>query len=176
MTIFTNILNAFTGGTTGLAGDVMTAIEKYFPPDMDPTAKAQMQLSLQNLELQKTIAANQAISDAEKDVDSRISMYEGTAADLKGIPFLGPLLLTLRGIQRPAWGFATLYLDYGVFSGLWKLTDPIVSNAFWIVNFLVLGFLFGERAVTNVMPFVTNMLVQKNASAASTLTVTSTKN
>jgi len=89
-------------------------------------------------------------------------MYEGTASDLKSIPVLGAVMLFLRGSQRPVWGFATILLDYQVFSASWKLDDPIISNAFWVVNFLVLGFLFGERAVTNIMPFITNMIQAKN--------------
>ena len=28
-----------------------------------------------------------------------------------------------------------------------------LQSAFWVINFLVLGFLFGERAMRNVMPF-----------------------
>jgi hypothetical protein len=166
MTIFSKILDVVTGGTSGavsgIAGGIMDVVTKYFPPDMTPEAKANLQLALDNFQLQKELQTQAAIAQAEKEVDDRIAMYEGSASDLKTIPYLGALMLFLRGSQRPVWGFVVMYLDYGVFSGMWKLGDPIVSNAFWILNFLVLGFLFGERAVMNVMPFVTNMIQVKN--------------
>jgi hypothetical protein len=148
-------------GTSGLAGQVVGAIEKYFPPEMTMEQKLNIQIQLNTIEVQRQTAANAAQQEAEKDLNDRIAMYEGTASDLKSLPLLGNVMLFLRGAQRPVWGFACLYLDYGVFSGLWKLTDPMVSNAFWVVNFLVLGFLFGERAVMNVMPFITNMIAAK---------------
>jgi len=158
MSFFDALANAATGG---LGQTILEGIKAYLPPDMSPEQKAQLALAAQNIELQKSVEFSKAQQEAEKDLSDRIAMYEGSAADLKGIPYVGTLMIFLRGAQRPAWGFATLYLDYGVFSGLWKLTDPVVSNAFWIVNFLVLGFLFGERAITNVMPFFTEMIKAK---------------
>lgn len=166
MTIFTNILSALTGGGSDAAGSLGTglvkAIEDYFPPNMTAEQKANIQLAADNFALQKTIQLAALTDAAEKEMDSRIAMYEGSASDLKAIPILGPVMLFMRGAQRPVWGFATIYIDYAVFSGLWKLTDPTVGNAFWILNTLVLGFLFGERAVTNIMPYVTNMVAVKN--------------
>lgn len=162
MSILGSIIDSFTGGAGGLAKDVVDTIKQYYPPEMTPEQKLQIQLAVEQMANAKTLAAVQAQQQAEKDLNDRIAMYEGTASDVKSMPFIGPILVTLRGLQRPAWGFATLYLDYGVFSGLWKLTDPVVANSFWVVNFLVLGFLFGERAVMNVMPFVTDMLATKN--------------
>lgn len=166
MTIFSNILSAFTGGgsdaATSIGTGLVKAIEDYFPPNMTPEQKANIQLAADNFGLQKTIQLAALTAAAEKELDDRIAMYEGSASDLKAIPILGPIMLFLRGAQRPVWGFATIYIDYAVFSGLWKLTDPTVGNAFWILNTLVLGFLFGERAVTNIMPYVTNMVAVKN--------------
>jgi len=159
MSFFAGLAEIATGG---LGKVIVDTIKDYFPPDMSPEQKANIQLAAQQIELQRTIAFNQAQNDAEKTLNERIAMYEGTASDLKAIPFLGALMLFLRGSQRPVWGFATILLDYQVFSASWKLDDPIISNAFWVVNFLVLGFLFGERAVTNIMPFITNMIQAKN--------------
>lgn len=152
------LVDVFAGG---LGGKIVDAFQKYFPPDMSPEMKAQIALEAQNFELKVTMEANRAREEAEKSINERIAMYEGSSSDLKGIPFIGPLMLLLRGSQRIAWGFGTLLLDYNVFSSNWKLIDPVISNAFWIVNFLVLGFLFGERAVTNVMPFFTRMIEAK---------------
>jgi hypothetical protein len=155
MGLLDSLANAATGG---LATQVIGAVEKYFPPDMTPEQKANIELAAQNMELQRTKQFTDAQNDAEKALNERIAMYEGSASDLKSVPYLGALMLLLRGMQRPVWGFATLWINLQVFSGAWKLTDPIISNSFWVVNFLVLGFLFGERAVTNVMPFITNMI------------------
>jgi hypothetical protein len=58
-------------------------------------------------------------------------------------------------------------MDFMVFSGQWPLTGSTTQNAansldlqsaFWVINFLVLGFLFGERAMRNVMPFFQNRI------------------
>lgn len=167
MGILSGVLSVLTGGTsdgvTSLGTGLVDAIKSYFPPDMTPEQKANIELAAQNFGLQKQIEAAKEINDAEKALDDRIAMYEGSASDLKAIPYLGALMLFLRGAQRPVWGFAALYIDYMVFNGSWKLEGQVIPNAFWVINFLVLGFLFGERAVTNVMPFVTNMIATKNS-------------
>lgn len=158
MSFFGGLLEVATGG---LGKTIADTIVKYFPPDISPEQKANIELAANQIELQRSIAFSAAQNESEKTLNERIAMYEGSAADLKGIPILGALMLFLRGSQRPIWGYATVLLDYQVFSGVWKLSDPIISNAFWVVNFLVLGFLFGERAVTNIMPFITNMIQVK---------------
>lgn len=176
MTVLSTIASIFTGGASdgaeSLGTGIVKAIEDYFPPNMTPAEKASIQLAADNFGLQKQIQLAALTTAAEKEVDDRIAMYEGSASDLKAVPILGPLMLFLRGAQRPVWGFATIYIDYAVFSGLWKLTDPTVQNAFWILNTLVLGFLFGERAVTNIMPYVTNMVAVKNTTAPQDVSVT----
>ena len=99
--------------------------------------------------------------EASRATTERAGQLEGTAADLKAMPVLGPIMLFLRGCQRPAWGFGTLYIDFRVFEGTWKLQEGPIESAFWIVNFLVLGFLFGERAVQNMAPFISQMLAAR---------------
>lgn len=158
MSFLTELANVATGG---LGQVVMDGIKAYFPPNMSEEQKANIQLTLQNIELQRAAQFSAAQHVAEEDMNARIAMYEGSAADLKAVPYLGALMLLLRGAQRPVWGFVAIYFDYGVFSGMWKLEDQMVSNAFWVVNFLVLGFLFGERAIMNVMPFITQMIQAK---------------
>ena len=78
--------------------------------------------------------------------------------------WLGRIVIFLRGAQRPIWGYFVLVMDIMVFSGRWNLVKLAeqtktasmvdIQSAFWIINFLVLGFLFGERAVKNVMPLL----------------------
>lgn len=166
MGVLSGLLDALTGGaSTGAAtlGDtIVGAVKAYFPPSMTEQEKTNLELAIQNAALQQRIADAKLVQDAEKDLNDRIAMYEGTASDLKSVPYFGALMLFLRGSQRPIWGFAAMYIDFMVFNGSWKLDGQIIPNAFWIVNFLVLGFLFGERAVTNIMPFITNMIATKN--------------
>ncbi len=91
---------------------------------------------------------------------------EGTEKDLLQIPVLGRIMLFLRGCQRPIWGFVILYIDLCVFSGKWELTEgSTTESAFWVVNALVLGFLFSERAVKNVMPRVDSMIKAKKGAS-----------
>lgn len=160
MSFFSGLAEIATGG---LGKTIIETIKEYFPPEMSAEQRANISLAATQLELQKAREFSDAQRAAEEALDARIAMYEGTASDLKSIPILGALMLFARGAQRPVWGFATMLLDYQVFSGAWKLEGDIIPNAFWVVNFLVLGFLFGERAVTNVMPFITNMIQAKNA-------------
>ena len=104
----------------------------------------------------------EAAHQAEAEFNGRIKDLEGTAADLKTIPVLGPVILFLRGCQRPAFGFFTLIMDWLVFSGAWTiLSGSRLESAFFTVNLLVLGFLFGERAVKNVMPLFERMMERK---------------
>lgn len=97
----------------------------------------------------------------------RIREMEGTASDLKSAGALGKVVLFLRGVQRPLWGFSLLYLDFMVFSGKWELQPslggiaasvagnlPSLESTFWMINMLVLGFLFGERALKNILPTI----------------------
>ena len=164
MGFFEGLAEAATGG---LGKTILEGFKSYFPPNMSEEQKANIQLAAQQIELQRTIEFSRAQNDAEKTLNERIAMYEGSAADLKGIPILGPLMLFLRGSQRVCWGFAAIYLDFMVFSNTWNIEKEIIANAFWVLNFLVLGFLFGERAVTNIMPFLTNFMQAKQAAKES---------
>ena len=142
--------------TNLLGGSVFKEVKElamaYFPPDMSPEKKLEFELKSTELANQRLRDIDAAIASAEKDLNDRIALTEGTASDLKAMPVLGPIMLFLRGSQRPTWGFATMYIDYMVFSKEWVITDPAISSAFWMINVLVLGFLFGERAMKNVMP------------------------
>lgn len=157
MGLLDGVLNAVTGG---LGSDIVKAVASHFPPDMSEEQKAAVKLAADNLELQRMVQATTAMGDAEKSLNERIALYEGTASDLKGVPYLGALMLFLRGAQRPIWGFATIYLDYLVFTGQADkaMANPTTASAFWVINVLVLSFLFGERALTNLMPLITQMM------------------
>lgn len=147
--------------TGGLADTVMSGITKYFPPDMSDEQKASVNLELQRIELEKQASVNKAVADAEKSINERIAISEGTAKDLMALPIVGRLLIFARGAQRPVWGFSTMYADYMWFSGQWSGLTQQQESSLWVINLLVLGFLFGERAVQNVAPLIAQHFVKK---------------
>lgn len=152
MDILTSIGN-FLGG--GIFKTITDTVMAYLPPDMSPEKKAEIQLAATKQDAENKIALmNQAFA-MDVEFNKRIADLEGTASDLKSLPIIGPILLFMRGAQRPVWGFATLFLDYQVFSAGWNLADGSqAASAFYIINILVLGFLFGERAIQNVLPML----------------------
>ena len=119
----------------------------------------------QKVELER-IAAQREKDDAAADLEGakttteRAAALEGTASDLKCIPVLGPLMLFARGAQRPLIGYGTMYMDYMWLSGAWKL-DDMQSRVAFLVNLLVLAFLFGERAVKNLAPLIADLMASK---------------
>lgn len=158
MSIFSKIGEVLTGN---LAGTIVDTVKDYFPPDMSDEQKAQLNLSLKRLELDKEQEVNKAIAEAERSLNERIEQHEGTAKDLLALPFVGRIIIFARGCQRPVWGFGVMWADVQWFSGQWgSLTDQQESTL-WVINLLVLGFLFGERAVKNVMPLVSQYMGKK---------------
>ena len=83
-----------------------------------------------------------------------------SAEDLNAIPVLGKLIIFLRGMQRPFWGFGVFYLDNRWFFSVDEFTDR-QEITLLVINLLVLGFLFGERALKNLMPLFTKLLEAK---------------
>ena len=142
----------FLGGST--AGKVVDAVAGYFPPSMSESEKANLKLAVDREVREHDRQAAELARQEAQDFNRRISDLEGTASDLKAVPFIGPVVLFLRGVQRPAWGFGALYLNAMVLSGHWTLATPAMENGYNAITWLVLGFLFGERAIKNVMPFV----------------------
>lgn len=153
-----NLLSKLTDIVGGsLFKEVKDTVMAYWPPDASPEQRAQMEIKLAEIAAAKTLAANNAIAEAERGLTDRIATLEGTASDLRAVPIVGPLVLFLRGLQRPVWGYATLYADGMWFMGKWVLNQQ-QESAMWVINMLVLGFLFGERAVQNLTPFITEMM------------------
>ena len=147
--------------TGGLADKAYKVVKDYFPPDMSDEQKAQVKLQLEKLQLEKQVEANRALLDAEKSVNERVAQLEGTAKDLLGMPVIGRVVLFARGCQRPAWGFGVMYADLMWFSGQWVDMTQQQESALWVINLLVLGFLFGERAVKNVAPLLVGVFEAK---------------
>lgn len=134
----------------------------YWPPEVPPEKKLELQARLNEIELTKARQIDQAIAEAEQRITERIALTEGSAQDLRAIPIVGPVVLFLRGLQRPVWGYATLFGDAMWFMGKWQLNEQ-QESALWVINFLVLGFLFGERAVQNVAPLIAEIMSKRRA-------------
>ncbi len=114
-------ISDLVGGS--LFGGVKDLITDYFPPDMNPQQKADLQEKLDRLEMERTTALNAALADAEKTLNQRIAEQEGTASDLKQLPVIGRIVLFLRVLQRPLWGFFAMYLDF-----YWFTTNPLFTE------------------------------------------------
>ncbi len=154
MDIFSKIAGFFAGGD-GLAKTISDTVMAYWPPDMSPEKKVEAQLAVSAQSWQREKEGLVLAHEMDKEFNQRIKDLEGTAADLKSIPFFGNILLFLRGSQRPTWGFTTMYMDFMWISKGWDVPENSQKGlALIVINVLVLGFLFGERAIQNVMPYI----------------------
>lgn len=158
MSVLGKITDFLSGG---LGSSIVDSVKEYFPPSMSEQEKAELSLRISNAADQKEIKLMQLANESEKEFNDRISELEGTAQDLKSIWLLGPLVIFIRGCQRPVWGFSTLYMDYKVFSGSWGTLSEYQEQSLWIINLLVLGFLFGERAIKNLLPLIERIIKVK---------------
>lgn len=159
-------MNFLTGLTdllgTSLFKEVKDAIKEYWPPDISPKERLEAQIRIDAAETAKLQQINAALAESERMITERVTLLEGSAQDLRAIPLIGPLVLFLRGLQRPLWGYGTMYADCMWFMGQWRLNEQ-QESALWVINFLVLGFLFGERAVQNIAPLITEMMAKRRA-------------
>jgi len=159
MNILSNIINSFGGSIIKEGFDIVKA---YFPPSMSDVEKANAQLAYERFIHEKQKEADSNALQADQEFNQRIKDMEGTASDLKTIPILGHAIIFIRGAQRPIWGLFTLYADYMVFSKGWDLSaEPELRSMLFAINVLVLGFLFGERAVKNILPFIKEFVGKK---------------
>lgn len=150
MGIFTKVADMFG---SSLVKEGLEVVKTYFPPSMSDKEKKEAEMGFMAFAHKKEMELKDRANEADAEFNQRIKDLEGTAKDLKTIPIVGHVVLFLRGLQRPLWGFFTLYADYQTFSGIWVL-DKQQKAIILAINLLVLGFLFGERAVMNVAPFV----------------------
>lgn len=158
MSLLDRISGLFGGS---LVDSVLDTVKAYFPPGMTPQQEAELKLELERLAFEKQKQADAMMADAERQMTERISLLEGTATDLRSVPFIGPIMLFMRGAQRPVWGFAVLYSDIMWFSGKWGVMTAQQESALWVINLLVLGFIFGERAVANLAPVIADIMTRR---------------
>ena len=85
-------------------------------------------------------------------------MRELSTQDLENTGVWGKFMIFFRGSVRPVWCYSLLFIDYMVFSGSWQIKeDSIIERTFFLINILVLGFVFGERVIRNISPFIIEM-------------------
>ena len=142
----------------GLGTAIVDTVKGYFPPSMSEADKAELSMRINEAANKQANEAARIVNEERAEFNLRIKDMEGTASDLKSIPFIGPLVIFLRGCQRPVWGYSTLFMDFMVFSDQWGTLTETQESALWIINLLVLGFLFGERAVKNLMPLMERLV------------------
>lgn len=135
-------------------GEIKDVVMSYYPPELSPQKKAELQTSLQKMLHEKEMQANEMLNRQAELLNKRIAEQEGTAKDLKALPVIGNIVIFLRGAQRPVWGFATLYMDYKWFFVAGNEFTEQQQTALIVINVLVLGFLFGERTLKNLEPLI----------------------
>ena len=134
---------------------------------MSDAEKKAMEVEIMKVTNKTQIDMMSAWNEQEKQFQGFVNEHEGTASDLAQLGWVGKLLIGLRGLQRPVWGFGTLYLDYQVLSGGWNLTSFNLDgiNQAWpivlLINGVVLVFLFGERAMKNLAPLLNSLFSKK---------------
>lgn len=158
MNILSKVIDSFGGSIIKEGFDIVKA---YFPPSMSNAEKASAQLAYERFVHKKQRDAGNDALRVDQEFNQRIKDMEGTAADLKTIPILGPIIIFLRGSLRPFWGWFCAYADYKVFSGSWVLDSPEYRQTLFALNIMVFIFIFGERAVKAVMPFLKGFLGEK---------------
>jgi len=87
---------------------MLDTVKAYLPPGMTPQQEAELKLELERLAFEKQKQADAMLADAERHVTERISLLEGTATDLRSVPFIGPIMLFMRGVLRGRCGGSQL--------------------------------------------------------------------
>lgn len=160
-------LPAILGSLKGLlAGDGLIAkglefVNERWPADMSEEQKAQMNLVVKDMLHKQKMELTEAAREDEAQFNARTIALEGTASDLKTIPYLGGLIIFLRGAFRPVFSYMTMYFDFIYFvddTATWTDRQEALLLA---INLLVLIFFFGERAMKNVLPLIMNVFAPK---------------
>lgn len=147
------------GGQVGEFLDKGAGIVDRFVRTADE--KAEFRKDWERLKAEASLKTQALAHEVQTEFNNRIKELEGTASDLIAAGLLGKIVLFMRGAQRPLWGYGVMYLDYMIFSKAWMIEDEQIKATFWVINLLVLGFLFGERAVKNVGPIIKDVMKKK---------------
>lgn len=124
-----------------------------------PEAFLQFKAQMAEHALEMARLEAEAAREAERNTTERAKSLEGTATDLLQAGLLGRAVIFVRGAIRPAVTIGLGYVDVMVFSNRWQLPpDSATDSAFWIVNAVVFGFWFGERALQNAAPVLAQVM------------------
>lgn len=146
--------------TGGFGVKLLDTVKGYFPPSMSDKEKTDLELVIMKATQAQEVQLLALAQSADAEFYSRIKDMEGTAAEIKGIPFIGPAIVVVRSMLRPFISIFVVLLDYQIFSGAWAWNVEL-KPVFVALNILVLGFWFGERMVKNVMPLFTKFMESK---------------
>ena len=152
---------ALLGGEGGgLIGKGLEFINERWPPDMSEEQRKQMEIVVKDMLHKQEMEIREAAAQDEALFNERTIALEGTAKDLAAIPFIGSIVIFLRGAFRPLFAYFTLYADYiYLIQGMsWTERQETLLLA---INLLVLVFFFGERAMKNVMPLIVKVFAAK---------------
>ena len=151
-----NILGKVTGvfSGDGALNDLANIADRFIETGEE---KREFQLEVQKWAHEKEMQINNAANEAATVLDKRINEQEGTAKDLLQAGWLGRIVIFLRGLQRPVWGYSTIYFVWRYYIGGLEHTQQNYNLTLTLI-LLVGGFLFGERAIKNVAPFIKDML------------------
>jgi hypothetical protein len=162
-----NSMGFLKGLMSFLKGDfvknAMDFVNTRWPPNMSESDKAQMELVITDMLHKQAMDLAAVAQKDEAAFNQRIVDLEGTAHDLKSIPFIGALIIFLRGAFRPMFAYMVAYVDWLYFTtdtAHWPEQQQTLLIA---INLLVLAFFFGERAMKNVMPLITSAIAAKVA-------------
>lgn len=151
MGVFSKVLNYFTGDAGGV---ILEKAVDLLPDNMSEVEKQEFKIKFMETIHKQNVEIIELAQNDTESFNERIRGLEGTASDLKGFGILGRFILFIRGLQRPIWGFGVIYCDFMIFSGSWKIETEKLESAFWMINIIVLTFLFGERCIKNLSPII----------------------
>lgn len=154
-------IGSLLGGGDGLVGKIADAFTQVKQGKID-LEKAQLlvQDAMAERAHQITMAVIDNEREAERQFNERTTQLEGTAGDLKSVPYVGAVVLFLRGAYRPLFAYFNAYLLFRYFVQGMDWTEK-QESLLYAVTLLVLVFFFGERAVKNVAPLISQVFAAK---------------
>lgn len=146
----------------GLISKGMDFVNTRWPPEMSEQQRSQMEVVIKDMLHSQQMDLVSAAHEDEQQFNERTIALEGTASDLKSIPFVGAIIIFMRGAFRPGFAYSTLYWDWLYFASGMEWTERR-ETLLLAINLLVLVFFFGERAMKNVMPLIVKVFAAKGA-------------
>lgn len=144
--------------------EIVKLVEKVIPDKMSEEEKVRLELEIEKSSTDRKIQLLDKWNEYDRQFQDFTKDMEGTAGDLKSIPVIGHIIILLRGAFRPLCCYSVLFTFIKVLSGSWNLDAMYTTNAnqawslLWIITLLVFTFVFGERAIQNLMPLIERVM------------------